>query len=83
MVGSPYFQTSAGGYPTFDFHVTGFGGTLDRVPYAADRQDPAALGARAAETGARVGYLCNPANPMGGWHPPEGLEAARAALPDD
>lgn len=75
--------TSAGGYPTFDFHVTGFGGTLDRVAYAGDRQDPAALVARAAETGARMVYLCNPDNPMGGWHPPEVIEAAVADLPDD
>lgn len=75
--------TSAGGYPTFDFHVTGFGGELVRVPYRDDRQDPAALVAKAAETGARMVYLCNPDNPMGGWHPPEVIEAAVAALPAD
>lgn len=75
--------TSAGGYPTFDFHVTGFGGELVRVPYHDDRQDPAALVANAAETGARMVYLCNPDNPMGGWHPPEAIEAAVAALPAD
>ena len=75
--------TSAGGYPTFDFHVTGFGGELVRVPYRDDRQDPAALVARATETGARMVYLCNPDNPMGGWHPPEVIEAAVAALPAD
>lgn len=75
--------TSAGGYPTFDFHVTGFGGELVRVPYHDDRQDPAALVAKAAEVGARMVYLCNPDNPMGGWHPPEAIEAAIAALPRD
>ena len=75
--------TSAGGYPTFDFHVTGFGGELVRVPYRDDRQDPSALVARAAETGARMVYLCNPDNPMAGWHPPEVIEAAVAALPAD
>lgn len=75
--------TSAGGYPTFDFHVTGFGGELVRVPYRDDRQDPAALVAKATETGARMVYLCNPDNPMGGWHPPEVIEAAVAALPAD
>ena len=75
--------TSAGGYPTFDFHVTGFGGELVRVPYRDDRQDPAALVAKAAQTGARMVYLCNPDNPMGGWHPPEAIEAAVAALPAD
>lgn len=75
--------TSAGGYPTFDFHVTGFGGDLVRVPYRNDRQDAAALVARAAEMGARMVYLCNPDNPMGGWHPPAAIEAAVAALPAD
>ncbi|MBB1491510.1 MULTISPECIES: pyridoxal phosphate-dependent aminotransferase [unclassified Paracoccus (in: a-proteobacteria)] len=74
--------TSAGGYPTFDFHVAGFGGELVRVPYRADKQDPAALVAQAAGTGARMVYLCNPDNPMGGWHPPEAIEAAIAALPE-
>lgn len=75
--------TSAGGYPTFDFHVTGFGGDLVRVPYRDDRQDASVLVAKAAETGARMVYLCNPDNPMGGWHPPEAIEAAVAALPAD
>ena len=53
------------------------------MPYRDDRQDPAALVAKAAETGARMVYLCNPDNPMGGWHPPEVIEAAVAALPAD
>ena len=75
--------TSAGGYPTFDFHVAGFGGDLVRVPYVGNRQDAAALVATAADTGARMVYLCNPDNPMGGWHPPEAIEAAVAALPPD
>ena len=77
--------TSAGGYPTFDFHVTGFGGELVRVPYRDDRQDAAALVARAAETSARMVYLCNPDNPMGGWHAPEVIaeieRTVRAAKP--
>lgn len=75
--------TSEGGYPTFDFHVRGFGGVLDRVPYAGDRQDPAALVARAGAAQARMVYLCNPDNPMGGWHEPAVIEAAVAGLPPD
>ncbi|HRO15891.1 MAG TPA: pyridoxal phosphate-dependent aminotransferase, partial [Paracoccus sp. (in: a-proteobacteria)] len=75
--------TSLGGYPTFDYHVAGFGGVLHRVPYRGDMQDPAALVARAHETGARIVYLCNPDNPMAGWHPPKAIEAAVAALPPD
>ena len=75
--------TSLGGYPTFDFHVVAAGGRFDRVAYRDDRQDPAALVARACAAGARIVYLCNPDNPMGGWHPPEVIEATVAALPDD
>ncbi|WP_134726804.1 pyridoxal phosphate-dependent aminotransferase [Paracoccus luteus] len=75
--------TSQGGYPTFDFHVAGFGGLRRTVPYRADMQDPAGLIAAARDSGARVIYLCNPDNPMGGWHPPEIIEAAVAAVPGD
>jgi histidinol-phosphate aminotransferase len=44
--------TSDGAYPTFNFHVAGFGGTLHKVPYRGDAEDPQALVARAAEVGA-------------------------------
>jgi histidinol-phosphate aminotransferase len=35
--------TSLGAYPTFNFHVTGFGGEISRVPYLGDFEDPDAL----------------------------------------
>lgn len=35
--------TSLGAYPTFDFHVTGYGGVLHRAPYRDDCEDPEAL----------------------------------------
>ncbi len=35
--------TSLGAYPTFNFHVAGFGGRLVTVPYADDREDLDAL----------------------------------------
>lgn len=57
---------SLGGYPTFGFHVAGCGGRLERVPYAEDRSALTALAARAHESGARLLYLSNPDNPMGG-----------------
>lgn len=75
--------TSVGGYPTFDFHVNGFGGVMERVPYLGDRQDVQGLIRRGRETGARLIYVCNPDNPMGGWLPPEEIEAALADLADD
>lgn len=74
--------TSDGAYPTFNFHVAGYGGALHKVPYNGDHEDPAALVARAAALGAKLVYLANPDNPMGSWHPAEGIETAVAALPD-
>ena len=59
--------TSLGAYPTFNFHVTGFGGRLVTVPYRADREDPAALAVLAASERARLIYFANPDNPMGTW----------------
>ena len=75
--------TSAGAYPTFAYHVAGYGGTLHRVPYAGDHEDPDALAARARETGARLVYLANPDNPMGTWHRAATIAAMLDALPPD
>ncbi|SIO04363.1 pyridoxal phosphate-dependent aminotransferase [Vannielia litorea] len=73
--------TSDGAYPTFNFHVAGFGGVLHKVPYRDDAEDPEALVAKAAEVGAKMVYLANPDNPMGSFHGAERLAAMRAALP--
>ncbi len=74
--------TSDGAYPTFNYHVAGFGGVLHKVPYAGDHEDPAALMAKAAEVGAKLVYLANPDNPMGSWHEGATIRAALDALPD-
>jgi histidinol-phosphate aminotransferase len=74
--------TSDGAYPTFNYHVAGFGGVLHRVPYADDHEDPAALFARAAQVGAKLVYLANPDNPMASHHPGAVIERALADLPD-
>ena len=73
--------TSAGAYPTFAYHVAGHGGRLHAVPYAGDREDPAALAARAHETGARLVYLANPDNPMGSWHDGATIARMLGAMP--
>jgi len=75
--------TSAGAYPTFNYHVAGFGGALATVPYSADRQDPEALAAKARETGARMVYFCNPDNPMGGHWGAEAVAPLLDTLPRD
>lgn len=59
--------TSEGAYPTFNFHVAGFGGQLHKVAYANDAEDLPALLARAAEVDAKLVYFANPDNPMGSW----------------
>ena len=60
--------TSDGAYPTFNYHVTGYGGTLTKVPYKDDFEDPEALLKAASDTDARLIYLANPDNPMGTCH---------------
>ena len=74
--------TSAGAYPTFNYHVAGFGGTLHTVPYTGDFEDPARLMAKAAEVGARLIYLANPDNPMGSFHGAETIARAISAVPE-
>jgi len=60
--------TSDGGYPTFNYHVAGFGGDLHKVPYCRDHEDPEALLEAASATRAKLVYFANPDNPMGTWH---------------
>lgn len=59
--------TSQGAYPTFNFHVAGYGGRLVTVPYANDREDPQALADLARREKARLVFFANPDNPMGSW----------------
>jgi histidinol-phosphate aminotransferase len=75
--------TSLGGYPTFSFHVDGFGGALHKVPYRGDKNDLAGLAAEAARVKARLVYLANPDNPTGSWHDPAAVSEMRRALPGD
>ncbi|MEL7460824.1 MAG: pyridoxal phosphate-dependent aminotransferase [Pseudomonadota bacterium] len=74
--------TSDGTYPTLDYHVTGHGGVIHKVPYQNDKTNPAALVAKAIETGAKLIYLANPDNPMGSWHEATALTRAFADLPE-
>ncbi len=73
--------TSDGAYPTFNYHVAGFGGALHKVPYRDDHEDPAALFAKAVEVDAKLVYLANPDNPMGSWYKGADILAAMEALP--
>jgi len=75
--------TSAGAYPTFNYHVAGFGGELITVPYRDDRQDPEALAAAVRESGARLVYFCNPDNPMGSHHGPDAVQTLLDGVPPE
>ena len=71
----------AGGYPTFAYHVRGFGGVLHTVPYRDDAADLPAMAEVAARVGAKLVYLANPDNPMGSWHRTGAVQALIEALP--
>lgn len=74
--------TSLGAYPTFNYHVAGFGGELHTEPYKNDHEDLDALLAKAAEVDAKLVYLANPDNPMGTWTSGKNIVAALDGLPD-
>ncbi len=74
--------TSDGAYPTFNYHVAGFGASLTKVPYRDDKEDPEALLKAASETGAKLIYLANPDNPMGSWHKAGVIDDMIADLPE-
>jgi len=73
--------TSDGAYPTFNYHVAGFGGVLHKVPYRDDREDPQALVDAARAQDARLIYLANPDNPMGTWHGADAVAGMIDAVP--
>ena len=75
--------TSLGAYPTFNFHVVGYGGELVTVPYKGNFEDPVALIEAGIEFGAELIYLANPDNPMGTYHASDVISAAINAVPED
>ncbi|MEM1313959.1 MAG: pyridoxal phosphate-dependent aminotransferase [Pseudomonadota bacterium] len=74
--------TSDGAYPTFNYHIAGFGGRRVAVPYAGDHEDPDALTAAAAAEGAPLIYMANPDNPMGTWHDAATIQAMIERVPN-
>lgn len=73
--------TSLGAYPTFNFHVAGFGARLVTVPYRDDHEDLEALADAAKRENAAIVYLANPDNPMGSWHDAAAVKAFVEAIP--
>ena len=74
--------TSLGAYPTFNYHVAGFGGRLVTVPYRDDREDIDALLDAARRERAPLVYLSNPDNPMGTWWDADDIVRLIQGLPE-
>ncbi|MCO6388338.1 aminotransferase class I/II-fold pyridoxal phosphate-dependent enzyme [Aliihoeflea sp. 40Bstr573] len=74
--------TSLGAYPTFNYHVAGFGARLVTVPYEGDRESLFALLEAVKRESAPLVYLANPDNPMGTWWPAEDIQRFIDALPE-
>ncbi|WP_425038025.1 pyridoxal phosphate-dependent aminotransferase [Primorskyibacter sp. S187A] len=74
--------TSDGAYPTFNYHVAGYGGTLHKVAYRDDHEDIDALIAQAHALRPKLVYFSNPDNPMGTWHSAERVRALIEGMPE-
>ncbi|MBV8530773.1 MAG: aminotransferase class I/II-fold pyridoxal phosphate-dependent enzyme [Candidatus Eremiobacteraeota bacterium] len=76
--------TTRGTYPTFDYHVIGYGGRLVQVPYGADGTlDCDALLMAALRQAPSIVYLANPDNPSGSFIARDALTRFYEALPRD
>ncbi|MGH6763134.1 MAG: pyridoxal phosphate-dependent aminotransferase [Phyllobacterium sp.] len=74
--------TSLGGYPTFNYHVAGFGGRFVTVPYRDDREDLNGLLDAVHRENAPLVYFANPDNPMGTWWDASEVQHFIDALPE-
>ena len=74
--------TSLGAYPTFNFHVHGYGGRLVTTPYVDDREDPQSLLDLAIREKARLIFFANPDNPMGSWWDAAAAQSLIERMPD-
>ena len=83
LEGGDTVVSSFGAYPTFNFHVAGFGARLVTVPYVADREDPASLLAAAGRENPKLIYFSNPDNPMASWWNADAVQQFIAAIPSN
>jgi len=74
--------TTAGAYPTFNYHVVGYGGDIHTVPYDNDEESPTFLLAKTREVNAPLVYIANPDNPMASVHSAAKMQAMIDDLPD-
>lgn len=75
--------TSLGAYPTFNYHVTGYGGRVVALPYRGMQENLEGLLEAARREQAKVMYLSNPDNPMGTYWDADELDRFIAAVPEE
>ncbi len=75
--------TTDGAYPTFNYHVEGFGGQLHKIPFKNDTEDLENLLIKVKETSAKILYVSNPNNPMGTINKPSDIETLVQNLPEN
>ena len=75
--------SSLGAYPTFKYHVDGFGGNMCLVPYNKYYEDLDALLIAVKKIKAKIVYLSNPDNPMGTFHSKEDIQDFIDNIPDE
>ena len=75
--------SSLGGYPTFHYHVSGYGAVLHTVPFRGVHEDIDGLAEAARSTSAAMVYLANPDNPMGSWWDAAAIARFTEAVPED
>ena len=73
---------SLGAYPTFIYHLDGFGCRLQSTPYRDGHNDLDALSRLAQTPDVRIIYLSNPDNPTGTWHTTADITRFIETLPD-
>ena len=72
-----------GTYPTFAYHVIGYGGRLNEVPYLPGGLVDTQMLLAAARAGPSIVYLANPDNPSGTFIGKDALTRFYEALPRD
>ncbi len=72
---------SLGSYPTYHYHVFGFGAKSHTIPYKNDQNDLVALSEAVHQTQSHLIYIANPDNPTGTCHTASEIQAFLNALP--
>jgi histidinol-phosphate aminotransferase len=80
--GSPVVM-SKGSYPTFEYHVYGYGSELIEVDYHDFKPDILGLIAAVKSTNAKLVYLANPDNPSGSFYDRHLITSFVESIPRD